>query len=515
MTLAILSKYIKSKDYIIDILIGNLCIAKSPLGQGGNGIVYECSLDFGFSKKENLAVKILLNAVETSKYERFIADYINVTSLKLNAVPNYYHYGVIEVGSHKFHYILMDKYNGSLKNKICSNSEDFLKLYNFLTETIEQIHQAGIIHRDIKPENILIDSNGDYALCDFGVAYFDADLGLVKHDTSSGERIANRGFSAPEQLTSGVVAHPTMDIYALGQVLYSFVYGDTIHGTSHQKLSEKFSDLAIYDTVINKCIAQNPADRFQSIEKLATYLTGNQAKDIKYNFWWLLDRFDELIRFTAPKLTQDKVYKLSDAKKIDSLISGLISIIDEDIVMQERLYSGSYGYKPCIHIWFLEGSANCHIKIKKLPCGRVDLNKSVYKFDEAYLLSSHNEDNSFIVFHYLQDEPFEYEGKETYVGHFYNEQMISYNEYKNGVAEINDESVPLSDDNSYIVFRQEKSGYIFIATAYSSTQNSNSDPFLLKFDKASKLPDANIIDLLQEFFDDTRRFRHKDVLRMM
>lgn len=513
MTLSILSNYIKSKEHIIDVSLGKLCIGHQ-LGQGGNGVVYECSLNFAFSKKEDLAVKFLLNAVE-SKYQRFLADYFNVVSLKLNAVPNYYHYGVIDVDGHKIHYILMDKYSSSLKNKICSNSEGFLKLYKFLTETIEQIHQAGIVHRDIKPENILIDSNGDYALCDFGVAYFDADLGLIKHDTSSGERIANRGFSAPEQLTSGVAAHPTMDIYALGQVLYYFVYGDTIHGTSHRKLSEKFCDLVIYDAVINKCIAQNPTNRFQSIGELVAYVKDNQKKYPEYNFIWLLREFDKLIRFTAPKLTQNKVYKVNDTNKIDSLISGLISIIDDDLVMQERLYSGSYGCTPHSHIWFLEGNSNLDIEIKKLSCGRVCLNDYAYNFDEAYVLLSHNYDNSFMVFHYLQDEPFEYEGKSTYVGHFYNEHMISYNEYENGVAEINDESVSLSDANSFRLVRQEKSGYIFIATAYSSAQDPRSDPYLLKFDESSKLPEASILELLQEFFENTRRFHHKDVLMVM
>lgn len=359
----------------------------------------------------------------------------------------------------------------------------------------------------------MIDSNGDYALCDFGVAYFDVDLGLVKHDTSSGERIANRGFSAPEQLTSGVTADATMDIYALGQVLQYFVYGDTIHGTSYRRISEKFSDLAIYDTVINRCIAQNPADRFQSIEELAIYVKDNQAKDTEYNFIWLLSKFDKLIRVTAPKLTQNKVYKVNNAKKIDSLVSGLIAIIDDDIVRQKELYNGDYDefityYSP---IWFLEGNRNLHIEIKKLSCGRVSLNESVYKFDEAYLLSSYNYDNSFIVFHYLQDEPFEYDGEVIYVGHFYNEHMISSNEYENGVAEINDETVSLSQENSFRVVRQEKSGYIFIATAYSSTQRTESDPFLLKFDELSKLPDANVIELLQEFFEDTRRFHHRAV----
>lgn len=514
MTLNKLRKYIKSKDYSVDISLGKLCLS-NLLGQGGNGVVYECNLDLGFDKKENLAVKFLLNAVETSKYQRFIADYINVTSLKLNAVPNYYHYGTIEVDGNKFHYILMDKYNGSLKKKTCSDGDDFLKLYNFLTDTINEIHKVGIIHRDIKPENILIDSNGNYALCDFGVAYFDIGLGLVKHDTSTGERIANRGFSAPEQLDSGVTAHATMDIYALGQVLYYFVYGEAIHGTSHTNLSEKFSDLSIYDAVINKCIAQNPTDRFQSIGELVAYVKDNQKKYPEYPFIWLLNKFDELIRFTAPKLTQNKVYKVNDAKKIDSLISGLISIIDEDIDIQERLYRDRYDYISSSHIWFLKGYANCQIKIRKLLCGRVCLNDSAYNFDEAYLLSSSSEGSSFIVFHYLQDEPLEYDGELTYEGHFYNEHMISYNEYENGVAEINDESVLLSDANSFRLVRQERSGYIFIATAYSSAQDTRSDPYLLKFDESSKLPEASIIELLQEFFENTRRFHHKDVLMVM
>ena len=148
-------------------------------------------------------------------------------------------------------------------------------------------------------------------------------------------------------------------------------------------------------------------------------------------------------------------------------------------------------------------------------CGRVCLNDLAYNFDEAYLLSSHNEDNSFIVFHYVQDEPFEYEGEKAYQGHFYNKHMISYNEYENGVAEINDESVLLSHDNSYRVVRQEKSGYIFIVTAYSGAQNQDSVQYLLKFDELSKLPEANIIDLLQDVAEETRRFHHADVLMMM
>ena len=39
-----------------------------------------------------------------------------------------------------------------------------------LAQAIAFIHQQGIAHRDIKPENVLLQANGNIALCDFGIS---------------------------------------------------------------------------------------------------------------------------------------------------------------------------------------------------------------------------------------------------------------------------------------------------------------------------------------------------------
>ena len=50
-----------------------------------------------------------------------------------------------------------------------SESHILVLLYNMLC-SLKYVHNAGIVHRDIKPANILIDSNCNVLLCDFGLA---------------------------------------------------------------------------------------------------------------------------------------------------------------------------------------------------------------------------------------------------------------------------------------------------------------------------------------------------------
>ena len=77
-------------------------------------------------------------------------------------------------------------------------------------------HAQGIVHRDLKPENLLVDPQGRVRVADFGVAYGRSEERL----TLTGEALGSPGFMPPEQLTGGRAVGPTLDVWALGVILY-------------------------------------------------------------------------------------------------------------------------------------------------------------------------------------------------------------------------------------------------------------------------------------------------------
>ena len=140
---------------------------------------------------------------------------------------------------------------------------------------VQTLHNAGIVHRDIKPQNILLRSNGEWVLADFGIAWFDPDTYENLAKTKNSDRLANFEFSPPEQRRRDAYekAAPNMDIFALGQTLYYCVTGQTIRGTKHSRFNQIAPQIAKFDQLIERMVSQNPAERFQSAQEVKEYLT--------------------------------------------------------------------------------------------------------------------------------------------------------------------------------------------------------------------------------------------------
>ncbi|MQA32398.1 Stk1 family PASTA domain-containing Ser/Thr kinase [Modestobacter roseus] len=83
-------------------------------------------------------------------------------------------------------------------------------------------HRAGIAHRDVKPENVLISTDGEVKVADFGLARAVAGTGQTSH--TGGVLIGTVAYLSPEQLERGR-SDARSDVYAAGIMLYELLTG--------------------------------------------------------------------------------------------------------------------------------------------------------------------------------------------------------------------------------------------------------------------------------------------------
>ncbi len=140
-------------------------------------------------------------------------------------------------------------------------------------------HGLGVLHRDVKPGNVLLATNGEVKLGDFGLAGFHADLGVSKL-TQAGALAGSPGWWAPEQATGAEVG-PATDVYGLGATLYAALTGrPPIEGESFQEVLVATAEVdpappgvdATLDAVALRCLQKAPGDRYRSVEEVAAEL---------------------------------------------------------------------------------------------------------------------------------------------------------------------------------------------------------------------------------------------------
>ncbi|KAK6338791.1 Chk1 protein kinase, variant 2 [Orbilia brochopaga] len=88
----------------------------------------------------------------------------------------------------------------------------------------EFIHSKGVAHRDIKPENILLDSNGNLKIADFGFASLYKHKGKVKTST---QLVGSPPYVAPEVSQGVGYVGDQVDIWSCGVVLFVLLTGNT------------------------------------------------------------------------------------------------------------------------------------------------------------------------------------------------------------------------------------------------------------------------------------------------
>ena len=162
-----------------------------------------------------------------------------------------------------------------------------------IAEILHLVHQKNYFHRDIKPENIMLRSNGQLVLVDFGAAreMTYTYLAQLSGGSSGVTRISSAGYTPPEQEYGQAV--PQSDFYALGRTLIylltaklptdSSIY-DPVHNEFHWRdyapgVSPPLADF------IDKLVAPRASDRpknTQEILDMSAKLTLEASQEQSY-----------------------------------------------------------------------------------------------------------------------------------------------------------------------------------------------------------------------------------------
>lgn len=255
------------------------------LGEGGMGTVY---LGYHEGRGEHVAIKVLADALanNSSYLARFHREAKNGLRIDHPNVVRYLAEGHDKESGK--HYLVMEYVDGPSTRMLLNNFGklpvgDAVHITLSIARALDYVHARNFVHRDIKPDNILVTNRGIPKLADLGLAKCMAD------DISLTAR--HQGFGTPyympcEQASDAKIVDGRSDIFALGATLYHLITGQVpFPGKTHvqvaeRKLTGKFTPASrvnpavpsALDRIINKMMAHNPGDRYQSAKELISDL---------------------------------------------------------------------------------------------------------------------------------------------------------------------------------------------------------------------------------------------------
>ncbi len=263
-----------------------------PVGAGGMGEVYKAR-DTRLDRI--VAVKVLSEQLAESAERKLRFE----REAKAISQLNHPHICTLfDVGSQDgIEYLVMEFIEGeTLAERLMKGPlplDEVLEYGAQIADGLETAHRAGIVHRDLKPANTML-TTGGVKLLDFGLARLmsddavsDASDAPTRQQNLTKEQsiIGTLQYMAPEQLEGKSPDHRA-DMWALGALIYEMVSGaKAFRGQSQASLiaailgqkPEPISSLqpitpAALERLVERCLAKNPEDRWQSARDIALEL---------------------------------------------------------------------------------------------------------------------------------------------------------------------------------------------------------------------------------------------------
>ena len=265
----------------------------SSIGAGGMGEVYRAR---DTRLRRDVALKFLPEkfSADPERLRRFEQEARAAGALDHTNIV-----GVHDIGTHEgAPYVVMEYLEGeTLRHKLKGGPVPLKRALDYalqIAHGLTAAHEKGIIHRDIKPENLLITTNGQVKILDFGVAKLAPITPLAPPDNESptasiatgpGAVFGTVGYMSPEQIR-GLAADQRSDIFSFGAVLFEMLTGrKAFPGDSAIEVLNAILKTAppaptsicvelppVLDMLVLRCLEKDPKERFQSIRDFAYLL---------------------------------------------------------------------------------------------------------------------------------------------------------------------------------------------------------------------------------------------------
>jgi WD40 repeat protein/predicted Ser/Thr protein kinase len=256
--------------------LGNYRLIR-PLGHGGFSEVY---LGEHIQLGIEVAIKVLRTQLSSEDVEKFRTEARTLARLKHPHIVRVFDFGV----ENNIAYLVMDYApNGTLRQRHPEGTPlpptIILPYVEQVAAALQYAHEQKFIHRDIKPQNMLLGSNNEVWLSDFGLAKIvQSTISQITQDEAG-----SPAYMAPEQFLGK--PRPASDQYSLGVVIYEWLCGDRpFKGTfteiysqhmvaSPPPLHEKVPAITrAVEEVVLRALAKDLHQRFASVQAFANAL---------------------------------------------------------------------------------------------------------------------------------------------------------------------------------------------------------------------------------------------------
>jgi len=296
---------IQNKNWQSGDRLGSYILSEC-IGRGGMSVVFKGTRAVQESQKP-VAIKIINLAPHSHEIKsRFLSEQRILANLTHPNIIEFHHGGHTE---HDEAFMVMEYLAGALTidqyvKEHQLNSKQIIQLIIHAADALQHAHNQLIIHRDIKPSNIMVDTNGQPKVLDFGIA---KSIDLNKKATDEQTLVAlTPSFAAPEQINAQSI-NVTADVFSLAAVTSSLLTQqlpfppnriinncskDEQHVEQLLKSHDVDADLRL---VLMQAMQFDPQHRYPNMyafkQDLMAWLSHRPVSARKGRFWYRVSRF--------------------------------------------------------------------------------------------------------------------------------------------------------------------------------------------------------------------------------